>query len=93
VGALADEDHESEAFHAAWNVFLGELRSAALIGALAGAITAGLAAGASLRSPPGLERCRRDRGMLPNSVVVDFYERSGVVATAAELNARRPSDG
>lgn len=36
-----------------------------------------------------LERCERERGLLPNLVAVDFYERSGVDEVAAELNRRR----
>ena len=33
-----------------------------------------------------LERCGRERGLVPNLVAVDFYERTGVVALAAALN-------
>jgi hypothetical protein len=33
-----------------------------------------------------LERCARERGMMPNLVAVDFYDRSGVVEAARALN-------
>jgi hypothetical protein len=36
------------------------------------------------------ERCERARRLRPAFITVDHYDRSGVVATAAELN-RRPS--
>jgi hypothetical protein len=36
-----------------------------------------------------LAQCERQRGLLPNLVAVDFYERSGVVRIANELNAQR----
>jgi hypothetical protein len=36
-----------------------------------------------------LQRCERARGLLPNLVAVDFYERTGVVDIAERLNARR----
>jgi hypothetical protein len=35
-----------------------------------------------------LRRCERARGMLPNLVAVDFYERAGVVGAVAALNRR-----
>jgi len=35
-----------------------------------------------------IRRCERERGMLPNLVAVDFYERTGVVRIAHRLNAR-----
>lgn len=41
-------------------------------------------AGAFLTSR--LERCARERGMTPNLVAVDFYDRSGVVEAARALN-------
>jgi hypothetical protein len=34
-----------------------------------------------------LRRCERERSMRPNLVAVDFYERSGVVDAARQLNA------
>jgi hypothetical protein len=37
-----------------------------------------------------IERCARARGMLPNLVAVDYYDRSGVVSAAASANAARP---
>lgn len=36
-----------------------------------------------------LERCEQERKMLPNLVAVDFYEDSGVVAIARDLNRGR----
>ncbi len=35
-------------------------------------------------------RCERQRGMLPNLLAVDFYERTGVVGIAQSLNAEQP---
>ena len=35
-----------------------------------------------------LDRCERERGLLPNLVAVDFYERTNVVAIAKRFNAR-----
>jgi hypothetical protein len=35
-------------------------------------------------------RCERERSMLPNLIAVDFYERTGVVDIARELNAAQP---
>jgi hypothetical protein len=37
-----------------------------------------------------LEQCERSRGLLPNLIAVDFYERTGVVEIARERNARGP---
>jgi hypothetical protein len=36
-----------------------------------------------------LRLCRRERGLLPNLVAVDFYENSGVIEIAKELNSAR----
>jgi hypothetical protein len=36
-----------------------------------------------------LERCERNRGLLPNLLAVDFHERSGVVDAAERLNAQK----
>ena len=36
-----------------------------------------------------LDRCGRERALVPNLVAVDFYERTDVVELAAALNARR----
>ena len=36
-----------------------------------------------------LRQCQRRRGLLPNLIAVDFYERSGVVEAARRLNAAR----
>lgn len=41
-------------------------------------------AGEALRDR--VERCRAERGQLPNLLAVDFYERSGVVEVGEELN-------
>jgi hypothetical protein len=35
-----------------------------------------------------LRRCERERGLVPNLVAVDFYERTDVLAIAARLNRR-----
>ena len=35
-------------------------------------------------------RCERQREMLPNLLAVDFYERTGVVGIARDLNAEQP---
>ena len=37
-----------------------------------------------------IERCRQARGMVPNLVAVDYYERSGVVSAVASANAAAP---
>ena len=34
-------------------------------------------------------RCERERAMLPNLIAVDFYERTGVVEIARDLNAEQ----
>ncbi len=39
-----------------------------------------------------LARCERERGLRPNLVAVDFYERSGVVKIADELNGARMAE-
>jgi hypothetical protein len=44
--------------------------------------------GAFLRARIG--RCERQREMLPNLLAVDFYERTGVVGIARDLNAEQP---
>jgi hypothetical protein len=44
--------------------------------------------GSYLRGRVG--RCERQRGMLPNILAVDFYERTGVVGVAQALNAEQP---
>jgi hypothetical protein len=36
------------------------------------------------------QRCGRERGLTPNLLAVDFYERSDVVEVARQLNAGRP---
>jgi hypothetical protein len=36
------------------------------------------------------QRCGRERGLTPNLLAVDFYERSDVVEVARQLNATRP---
>ena len=35
-------------------------------------------------------RCERQREMLPNLLAVAFYERTGVVGIARDLNAEQP---
>jgi hypothetical protein len=37
-----------------------------------------------------MARCERERGMLPNLVAVDFYERTGVVRLAHQRNELAP---
>jgi hypothetical protein len=44
--------------------------------------------GTFLRARVG--RCERRREMLPNLLAVDFYERTGVVGIARDLNAEQP---
>ena len=36
-----------------------------------------------------VDRCERERRLLPNLVAVDFYERTRVLAITRRLNARR----
>jgi hypothetical protein len=44
--------------------------------------------GTFLRARVG--RCERQRELLPNLLAVDFYERTGVVGIARDLNAEQP---